>query len=323
MASKEVVRTTKSGVLVGQGGVTEAGWHSIEDWFICPKMFQFRHVRGIGTPAQYEPSYFTVGRMLHAGKAKWFARGFKTSEKTMKKVHAAAELEAHQGKLPPTREALRDGHRYIDEYVAHWSLRPLPKPVAAEYKVGPAPFSAGDPLFVFRTARLDDVSNYPEAGGTLCIGETKSTSGSVNDVVEEYTLHGQTMLQFLLWRHAPEGEEMHGKVAGTVLDVIKKGYGGKKSQFSRVFIPFSEYALDWFAKNLRANLRAAGGVDWDSEVPRNPKMCSRKVGNKLVVCEFRELCKHGRSGSIKYVFKDSGKSLTDKKMWKGETPPWA
>jgi hypothetical protein len=233
------------------------------------------------------------------------------------------ELEAHTGKLPPTREALRDGQRYMKEYIEHWSKRLKPEPLAAEYKLGPAPFAKDDPIFVYRTARLDDVSKYPEAGGTLCIGETKTTSGSPNDVKEQYTLHGQTMLQFLLWRHAPQGEAMHGPVAGTVLDIIKKGYGNERSKFDRVFIPFNEGALEWFTKTLRANLRAAAGVDWDADVPRNPAMCCRTIGRKLVVCDYRDLCIHGRSASVKYVFRDGGASLTDKKKWKGVVGPWA
>jgi len=318
----EKVTKTKSGMLMGQGGVTEAGYHSIETFLRCPKEYQFSSTRGIGKPMQYEPSYFTVGRMLHAGKAKWFARGFKTTEKTWQKMKAAMELEAHTGKLPPQRDALRDGLRYMEEYVEHWSKRPLPKPVAAEYKLGPAPFSAGDPFFLFRTARLDDVSYYPEQGGALCIGEMKSTSDSPTAVVDQYDLHGQTMLQFLLWKHAQEGEATHGKVAGTVLDIIKKGYGTQKSTFSRQFIPFSEYALEWFAKTFRANLRAAALTTWDADVPRNITACTRLAGRRRVNCDFKDLCKHGKSASAKFMLKETGSSLMKKEEWKGVCGPW-
>ena len=321
MASEKVTKS-KSGVLVGSGGVTEAGYHSIESFLRCPKLFQFEKVRNIGLPQQYEPPYFTVGRMLHAGKAKWFSRGFRTTDKTWRAIQRAMELEAHTGKLPPKREALRDGLRYMEEYIEHWSKRPLPKPVACEYKLGPAPFSANDPFFLFRTARLDDVSHYPEAGGALAIGEMKSTSGSPGDVVEEYTLHGQTMLQYLLWRHSDNGEAQHGKVAGTVLDIIKKGYGREKSKFSRQFIPFDPYALEWFADTLRANLRAAALVTWDAEVPRNITACTRTAGRKKVVCDYRDLCAHGKSASIKYVQRATGSGLMHKEEWKGVKGPW-
>jgi len=320
--ASEKVTKTKSGMLMGSGGVTEAGYHSIEAFLRCPKEYQFASVRGIGAPQQYEPPYFTVGRMLHAGKAKWFARGFRTTDKTWKAMQRAMELEAHTGKLPPTRDALRDGKRYMQEYVEYWSRRPMPKPLACEYKLGPAPFSAGDPFFLFRTARLDDVSYYPEFGGALCIGEMKSTSDGPAAVVDQYELHGQTMLQFLLWKHAKEGEATHGPVAGTVLDIIKKGYGGQKSSFMRQFIPFSQYALDWFTNTFRANLRAAAMTNWDAEVPRNITACTRMAGRKRVNCEFKELCKHGASASSKFVFKAGGASLRDKKAWQGARAPW-
>lgn len=285
------------------------------------KEHQFSEVRGIRIPAAYEPPYFTIGRMLHAGKARWFARSFKTGTKTLRLIQEAMEAEMEMGKLPARRECIEQASKYMTEYIEYWKNRPLPEPRAAEHLVGPAPVKPGSPVQFHRTARLDDVSYYPEAGGQLCIGETKSTSDSIQACLDQYTLHGQPLLQRLLYKYAPQGEALLGPVAGVVLDVIQKGYNGP-SKFGRIFIPVTDHALTWFANNLEAQMRALAMIDWNADAPRNITMCTRMAGRKRIICEYRDLCIHGRSVSGKYTFAD-GSSLLKKESWKGEVPPWA
>ena len=317
----DMAKKKEAEVLEGEAGPTEAGWHAIESFLRCPKAWQYENIRGIRIPEQFEQPAFTVGRMMHAGKAKWIANKFKTDEKTVQKVHAAVEGEMELGSLPSKPEALAYGRKYMTEYMAHWGIRPLPKPVATEYKLGPAAFAPDSPFFLYRTARLDDVSHYPEAGGALCIGETKTTSDSIKSCVDQYTLHGQPLLQKLLWKYAPQGEAMHGPVAGVMLDVIKKGYGTDRSQFARVFLPITDRAVEWYQRSFAAQLRAASMVDWNADAPRNINGCTYMAGRARVACKYRDLCLHGRTASVKYTFAD-GTSLMQWKKPGREVPPW-
>jgi hypothetical protein len=201
-------------------------------------------------------------------------------------------------------------------------VRPLPRPVAAEYLLGPAPLKPDDPFFLHRTARLDDVSHYPEAAMKLCIGESKTTSATVNDVINQYTLHGQTLLQPLLWNMAQQWAATHGPVAGVLLDITVKGYGGKKCSFARAFMPVRDETLSWFRDSMRGYLRAAASVEWDTPAPRNVSMCTRMAGRGRMACEFRDLCMHGKAAAPKYVTKN-GESLVRWKPSAEETiPPW-
>lgn len=303
-------------------GASAAGWHSIESFLRCPKEYQFQHVRKIHEPRAQTPDHFAVGQLFHVAKAHWFSCGFATDEKTMTAIRKLVAEAALLAELPITLKAEQLTLRYFEEYVAFWLRRPQPTVLAAEYDIGPAPLEAGDPFFLYRTARLDDVSKYPEAGGKLCIGESKTTSASINDCVNQYTLHGQPMLQVLLWKFASQGEAMHGPVAGVMLDVIQKGYDAP-CKFSRVFVPVTDHMLNWYAQSMRGYLRAAMNVDWNVEVPRNVSACTRMVGRGRFACAYRELCMYGRSASIKYVFKGGKGLLTWKPTDDKSTPPWA
>jgi hypothetical protein len=314
--------TEKKKFLMGESGPSSAGWHKIESGLRCMKEYQYATVRNIQVPAQFEPPYFTIGRMLHAGKARWFARRFKTGTKTMRLIQEAMEAEAENGRLPAKAECLPMASKYMAAYVEHWKSRPLPEPVAAEHLVGPAPVKPGSPVQFHRTARLDDVSYYPEAAGQLCIGETKSTSDSIQACLDQYTLHGQPLLQRLLYKYAPQGEALLGPVAGVVLDVIQKGYGNQASKFGRIFIPVTDHALNWFANNLEAQMRALAMIDWDADAPRNITMCTRMAGRKRVICDYRDLCIHGKSASVKYTFGDGKSLLTHKPTAEKNRMPW-
>jgi hypothetical protein len=309
-------------VLLGPGGATSAGWHMAEAGLRCLKEFQYAHVRHIRTPLIQTPNAFAVGSMFHAGRAAWFASRFSMAKTALDSVYAAQEHEAANSELPVGMDSVRLARSYITQYIDYWNVRPHPDPLAAEYLLGPAPLKPDDPFFMHRTARLDDVSRYHEAGMKLCIGESKTTSASINDVINQYTLHGQTLLQPLLWKMASQGEAMHGPVAGVLLDVTVKGYGGKKCAFARAFMPVRDETLKWFSETMRGYLTAMSRVTWDSDVPRNVSMCTRMAGRGRIACDFRDLCQAGKAAATKFVLKD-GTGLTRWQPKDGETtPPW-
>lgn len=309
-------------VIVGEGGVTSAGWHQCESFLRCPKEYQFSKVRGISVPADATPDYFAVGILFHAGRAVWFSKHFATDNKTWVAIKKKVEEECEKAPLPIRRQAEEQALRYIQEYVNWYCVRPKPEPLAVEYLLGPAALDPSDPLYPHRTARLDDVSRYPEGGGKLYIGEAKTEGTSVDACAETYLLHGQPLLQTLLWRMAPQGEATHGPVEGVMLDVLVKGRKGARSKFARMPIPITQLSLDWYIKSMSWWLRAAQKVDWNSEVPRNITACTRKAGSATVPCQYRDLCRYGQSVAGRYVGAD-GNSLV---RWtpddEKKVPPW-
>lgn len=290
-------------------GASEAGWHVIQDALRCLKEHQFRHIRGIHMPQVATPSPLAKGSLFHVGRAHWFASGFKTDTKTEQKIISAVQEAAEASHLPMKAQDEVYALQLIDAYVSHWSMRPNPKVVGVEYKLGPAPMEPNDPFYFYRTARLDDVGEYPEAGGKLAIGECKTTSVSISDAINEYTLHGQPMLQRMLWDNCKEGKAKHGLISHVVIDVIKKPYGKDKAQFGRQALPVEEYSLRWFAASMRGFLRASAMMEWHTDVPRNVSACTRLIGRMRVPCEFRDLCMYGRAASGRFVNKE-GKPLS-------------
>lgn len=318
----EAVTPRETEVLLGESGPTEAGYHSIEHFMECPKKYQFSTIRGVHHPLHQNPDYFSVGSLFHAGRARWFSLRFSTEPQAYANVLDAMEKEADLQKLPVSHEAKARAAELVGAYIEHYSKRVRPKPVAAEYKIGPAPLKPNDPFFLFRTARLDDVSFYPEANNFLCIGESKTTSTSVADTVNQYELHGQTMLQAALWKMCPNGEAKYGPVRGIMLDVVKKPYGKEKAKFERVFVPVSDYAISWFVDSMRGYLKAAASIDWNAEVPRNASSCTKMIGRMRVPCEYRDLCRFGKSASAKYVTREGNSLLTWRPTAEQNRPPW-
>lgn len=325
---KRVVEAKKSEVVKdapfaekGGDGPTAEGWHSIESFLRCPKEYQFEKVRGVHVPSNVMPDYFAIGILLHVAKGMWFSKRFRTDDATMKTIHAAIHKTASTSKKPIRVEAIQLALRYFTEYVEHYKIRPLPHAIAAEHYIkGTLKTDAG--YEETRTARLDDVSTYPEAGGKLCIGESKTTSTSIQDLTTQYTLHGQPLLQLALWEASPDGKAKYGDVAGVMLDGIVKGYGKTRSKFGRVFMPKpNEKTMEWFIKNLLRSVAAAKKVDWNTEVPRNITMCTRLVGRARVSCPYLKLCQHGRAASSQYVL-EGGKSMLDWKAPGRVVPPW-
>jgi hypothetical protein len=309
-------------VIVGETGVTSAGWHAAEAGIWCEKEGQLKFIRGVRLPQMQVPDHFVVGKMLHAGRAAWFARRFDTAESTFGHCKDEALKGAEENKMPVSEEAKRAAFKYLDEYITHWSSRPNPRPVAVEYLLGPAPLEAGDPFPLHRTARLDDVGYYPEAMGALAIGELKTTSDSIEACAEQYTLHGQPLLQNRLWKMAAQGEAMHGPVKGMVLDIFKKGYGKERSKMDRRFVEITPVAMEWYVREMRRYLRRFAAYDWNSDAPRNISACTRLVGKGRSPCEYRDLCLHGKSAAGNYVDRE-GNALN---LWQPsegkETPPW-
>lgn len=289
------------------GGASAAGYHQIQAYLQCPKKFQLAKVRGVQVPMAGTPSYFAVGSMLHAARAVWFTSKFPAWEQCKDAIKdAISKVEAeYNAKLPVPPDAARDALRYAEEYVDHYLGLPHPKVVAAEYPLGPALVGGED-----RTARIDDVSYYAEGGGKLYIGECKTTSTSPSAAITEYTLHGQPMLQVLLWRAAHQGREMYGDVAGVMLDVVQKGYSGKRCTFARIPIEVTEYSLQWYSRMLGAAVKASKLVTWDSDEDRRITSCTSMIGKGRIACQYQELCRFGRDAALSYVTAD-GNRLTD------------
>lgn len=313
--------------MFNEGGASGLGYSEIEAYLRCPKEYQLAKVRGIGKPTSQTPDYFAVGSFVHAGRARWFAEKQALGDDVWEKIRADITKTRSEFPLPCSEDSERTALRYIQEYVDHWSVRAKPNIVAVEHMLGPVELSpvtedSDGGRGTSRTARLDDFGFYEEGGGKLCIGECKTTSGSITDVVNQYTLHGQVALQRILWDLAPQGAAMYGQVAGTILDVIQKGYGGKKCQFARLFVPCDERVLLWAKQSLIYALEDKHDMSWDTDTERHVTSCTRLVGRARVACPFRDLCMHGRAGAIGFAFAD-GRSITDWKPSPGQmTPPW-
>ncbi len=310
-------------VLEGVGGPSEFGFHMIQSISMCHKEYQLSHERQIHVPTEYNPDHFSVGSIFHAGRARWFGRKFGTGARDWRSIRDACGEETERQRLPVTFKAERIALVYLQEYISHYSLLLKPKPIATEYLLGPAPLKPDDPFYMFRTAKLDDVSHYAEAGGALCIGESKTTGAGIQDCINQYTLHGQPLLQYVLWQAAEQGLATWGPVAGTILDITKKGYGGRPSTFARHFIPFEPRVLKWFTKSMRGFLSDANKIDWNSYARRNFSSCTRMGGRGRVACTYRDLCMFGKAAASKYRYGETGERLTSftatKKQWAN---PW-
>lgn len=303
-----------------EGGPSGLGWSEIETYFRCAKEDQLAHVRKITKPTTQVPDYFAVGAFLHAGRARWFADAFSLSDETWQRMIADIDKSRSDMPLPVSEVAYSDALRFLQEYVEHWSIREKPKIVAVEHMLGPT--KLGEEGWSERTARLDDFGFYPEFGGKLAIGECKTTSGSISDVANQYTLHGQPALQHILWAKAPQGEATYGQSTGMVLDVIKKGYGGKRCEFARIPVDVTQQARDIVKRELLLAMDARRRMTWDSDVPRNPTACTRLIGKARVACQYRDICLYGKAGSIGYITAD-GKPLSSWSQSEGQlVAPW-
>lgn len=306
-------------------GATAHGWHQIEPIFRCYMEYKLASVVGARVPLLATPDPLGKGSIFHGGRDTWWSSGFKTDTKTVAKVMESMRKMREEMQPPIGIAALQDAQSYMQQYIEHWGVRPLPKVVGTEYNLGPITLKAGQHWVLERTARLDDVAYYPEARGAdgkpmLCIGECKTTSVGVDDAANEYDLHGQLLMQMCLWKMAPQGEAKHGPVSHVMLDVIKKGYGKEKCTFARVPIRVTERSLRSFVESMEWYLMQAARITEFTWVPRNNKQCTRQVGRMRLACPYRELCKHGDAAASAYVTRD-GTSLATKYA-DSKVKPW-
>ena len=309
---------------MGAGGVTSDGYHSFHDYLRCPKKHQYVKVRKIREPRSVIAPAFAVGIMVHAGRATWLGSQSSLDSDVIKAVHAAIDKAASETPLPTTPLVIKDAHRYMTEYIDYWSMRETPRTVATEMLVEhtwPGGRAAGP---VKGTARLDDISFYPEAGKALCIGEAKTTSGSIESCVKKYKLHPQPMFQRILYSKAANGEACYGTVAGTILDVIQKGLGGKPCQFDRRFIPLSDKVLAAAEAYLVREKWAANELEWDDDVaaPRHFAHCTETIGMMLVTCAYQPLCMQGRDAALQFVTEDGQYLHKHVPAERKEVMPW-
>lgn len=319
-APKAVVKTkaqTFKSLRPPPSGASPAGWHKVESYFHCPKKFQLKEVWGLRRPAYITPDPLAIGQLFHVGRAWWFDQGFPQGSDAWTKLTEWVQQAALDNQLPVREEAIRSALKYLDQYCTYWASRAKPRVVATEYALSGSIPGVISP----RTARLDDIGEYPEANYKLCIGECKTTSVSVNDVVQEYTLHGQTALQRTLWYESPEGFAKHGPVEFILLDIIVKGFGKDKCTFGRQPVRVSDYTTRWFVKSLGGAVSAMETMTKESPVERRVTSCTRQIGRMRVDCEFKSLCAQGQSAALGYV-DAKGESLGSAKYRSEPVKPW-
>ena len=311
----------------GEAGPTPSGYHSDDEMWRCQQEYLYARVRKVRLPQVQLPKHFTIGIGFHAGRARWFRLGFKHDEATWRSIREAVDADLRAQPLPSAPDAERKALELLKEYTEHWAGQPLPRVRGAEMLIGPAPIWPGSKNV--RTARLDDVSAYPSIGYAEAIGESKTTSGSINDVVKYYEQHGQLLTQMLLLKTVAQAPAkyvgIHAALAsinGVMLDVTKKPSGDRKADFARVFIPIEQRQLTWFQRNLEDMLRRKAAMTWNSQVRRNPSACTRVVaGGAVVECPFKDLCRYGRSAATKYMVGDTWMSAWKPSPGK-EVAPW-
>lgn len=305
-------------------GPSPEGWHSIDAKFRCDWEYLARNIRGIEPAGQTQTSAaLASGLLFHAARARWFTLGFATGDDVWASILQAVRDEAAIQKLPIAVEHEQYVLRLMTGYMEAWKDQPRPTVIGAEYPIGPSEIYPG----LTRTARLDDVSKYVEGGNLLWIGEAKTTAGTITQLVDEYEMAGQTMLQYLLWRIAPQGAALHGPVAGIMLDIAgKPGRARKEWEFARIGVQITPFQEAWFQESMKKELTEANAMKaagWDAVAERNPKACLREASGAFVMkCPFWDLCKHGRSASGNYQL-SGGKSLLDHRPEPGRMKmPW-
>lgn len=286
-------------------GASPAGWHAIESKLRCDKLYQLLHIWKIRQPQYMTPDPLAVGGLFHVGRGWWFTNAFPTGAKAWAVLQDYVQDAALLMALPVREDAIRRTLNYLDQYCTYWSARAKPRVIGVEYDLKGAMLPGME-----RTARLDDVSEYPEASFKLCIGECKTTSESVAAVVNEYQLHGQIVKQDILWEIAENGERLHGPADSVLLDVVVKGYGKEKCVFGRQAIRITNYTKNWYLPMLAKHVNEAGLMTTETPAMRNITACTRQIGRMRVPCPMRELCTRGKAAAVQYV-DEKGTSLND------------
>lgn len=322
------VTTEAKKVLVGEvfnsvrpvnHGASPRGWHSIEPVFHCGKKFELAMKWGIRRPMTMTPDALGTGGLFHQGRAHWFNSNFQTGPQYWNQMKSFVEEAALLYVLPVKQDTINRTLNYLDQYCTYWSARVKPRVKQVEYTLSA---NILGPEFDDRTARIDDLSEYPDNSFKLCIGECKTTSVSVRDAVEEYTVHGQPTKQAILFEMAPEGARIYGSVSDILLDVVVKGYDKEKCKFGRQVLRITDHMKNWYLPMLAKKVREAEAIMDGAPGERNITSCTRLIGKARVVCVYRDLCQRGRSATPAYM-DSQGISLNNVKYTKMEgRKPW-
>lgn len=279
-------------------GPSIAGFHKIVDFFRCPQEWKFRHIIQIEPKNKEEKTALQIGVLAHIGRADFFAKQCKG---TVDSAHKAIQKYVQKSGGVYKAEAEREACRLMSAYIEHWSAQPLPLVRAVEYEIGPAPLAINDPLYAFRTARLDDLSNYPDALNKLCIGDLKTTSDSISATMNEYRQNGQFITYNILYRMAKEGQLVFGPIHGIMIDICTKEAVPK---FHRELITVTPFQEKWFTAAMQAHLRVSSQITTRTPTPRNVTQCARSVSRKgSFMCDYHDLCHYGGSRVNMYTDK--------------------
>lgn len=288
-------------------GPSIAGWHKIVSFLRCPQEYKFHETLGIKPKDKEEKAALHIGVLAHVGRAHWFASQFKCSIDSAREA-ITKHVQETGGKYKIESE--REAQRLVCAYIEHWRSKPLPLCRAVEYEVGPAPLKPDDPLYAYRTARFDDVSQYPDVPKYLCIGDLKTTSDSISGCINEYRQNGQFILYSILWRMAKEGQAVFGPIAGVMLDIETKD---KVPAFHRELITITAFQEHWFYNSIMGYLKAAQQVTSNTPVPRNVSQCSRSVSRKgSFMCDYHDLCHYGASRA--HLYRDKEGNMPSKEL---------
>lgn len=300
-------------------GASPRGWHAIEAMFHCGKKFELEHYWKVRRPMTMTPDALGVGGLFHQFRAHWFNSNFQTGAAYWETAKAFVEEAALLYALPVKDDTIRRTLHYADQYATYWSARVKPRVKHVEY---PLKASILPPEFDDRTARIDDVSEYPDSNWKLAVGECKTASTDFNRVISEYTLHGQPVKQVILWEAAENGERTYGPVEYVLLDIIIKGYGKEKCQFARSAVRVYDHTKNWFLPMLAHKVTEAQRIMDGNPGERNITSCTRAIGKMLVPCTYRDLCQRGKSATPAYV-DSTGTALSSPKYTKMDgRKPW-
>lgn len=299
------------GVLVGSAreGPSIAGFHKVVTLQRCETEYRYAESLGL-KPVDAKPNAaFDVGTFTHHGRAMWFAsQCTKHPDDVCQDISDMVRADGNPIKIQAEREA----QRLITKYIKHWSLYPKPHVRAVEYQLGPAPLKERDPFFLYRTARLDDVSIYPDALNQLCIGDLKTTSDTISGIVNEYRQSGQFMTYALLWDMAKEGREFFNntQIPGIMIDIVTKDENPK---FHRELLTITEHQKRWWYENMSHLLRRAANITGTTPTSRNTTQCARAISRRgSYLCPFHKLCQYGSSATGQYTFPD-GRLMSEEK----------
>lgn len=293
-----------------ESGPSRYGWHTGDEEVLrCLKEYQL-HQKYKVERVEEQKAALNVGTLFHAGRARWFTQGFTDDPETWDSIIEAvrAESENLPHPVPPKDEGF--ALAIIRQYMDWWKTRPKPIPLATEKTLGPVELSDDGEL---HTVRLDDISDY---GGYVALGEGKTTSGPISGVIAHYERNGGQLLKQMAVYVACG--EPYGSVSGVMLDVARKGYGGKPCDFERHFVSITQQQIDSMVESLRWARAMRKRIDAGEPAPRSWQ-CNRVAGGVVVACPYVDLCKFGYAAAASYTV--NGQPMSE---WQGEPgeEPW-